>query len=121
MVAEEFYERGTNDMYPILTRILAKKPDLIDLGGSTPGDAATIFKQLYELGYKGEKAWTSGTNPSQILELCGREAAEGIWFTYGQDVEGANATPQTRAFAKRYRAKFHESLAISEITSYAML
>ncbi len=121
IVAEEFFERGTKDMYPFLTRVLAKKPDLIDMAVSAPGDGAVIVKQLYELGYKGAKAWTCGTNPAQIMKLCGAEAAEGLWFTYGQDLEGPNSTPETKAFAKRYQAKFNEVMSITEMTSYAMM
>ncbi len=108
-------------MYPFLTRVLAKKPDLIDMAVSAPGDGAVIVKQLYELGYKGAKAWTCGTNPAQIMKLCGPEAAEGLWFTYGQDLEGPNSTPETKAFAKRYQAKFNEVMSITEMTSHAMM
>ncbi|MCX5803803.1 MAG: ABC transporter substrate-binding protein [Proteobacteria bacterium] len=121
IVAEEFFERGTKDMYPFLTRILAKKPDLIDVAVTAPGDGAMIVKQLYELGYKGAKAWTCGTNPIQIIQLCGTEAAEGLWFAYGQDLEGPKSSPETRALAKRYMAKFNEPLAPHHVTSYAML
>lgn len=121
VVAEEFFERGTKDMYPFLTRILAKKPDLIDVGVTAPGDGAVIVKQLYELGYKGAKAWTCGTNPFQIIKLSGDEAAEGLWFAYGQDLEGPNSTPETRNLAKKYREQFNEPLAPHHVTSYAML
>jgi branched-chain amino acid transport system substrate-binding protein len=121
VVAEEFFERGTKDMYPFLTRILAKKPDLIDVAVTAPGDGAVIVKQLFELGYKGAKAWTCGTNPIQIIQLSGTEAAEGLWFAYGQDLEGPKSSPETRALAKRYMAKFNEPLAPHHVTSYAML
>jgi len=121
VVAQEFFERGTKDMYPFLTRILAKKPDLIDVGATTPGDGALIVKQLYELGYKGVKAWTCGTNPIEIIKLCGDEAAEGLLFAYGQDLNGPNSSPETRALSKRYMAKFKEPLAPHHVTSYAML
>ncbi len=121
IVAEELFERGTKDMYPFLTRILATKPDLIDVAVSAPGDGAVIVKQLYELGYKGAKAWTCGTNPPQIVQLCGAEAAEGLWFAYGQDLNGPNSTSETRALAKRYVEKFNEPLAPHALTSYAML
>jgi branched-chain amino acid transport system substrate-binding protein len=120
LIAQEFFERGTKDMYPFLTRILAKKPDLIDVAVSAPGDGALIVKQLYELGYKGAKAWTCGTNPIEIIRLCGAEAAEGLWFAYGQDLEGPNSSPETRALAKRYMEKFNEPLAPHHLTSYAM-
>lgn len=121
VVAEEFFERGAKDMYPFLTRILSKKPDLIDVAVSAPGDGAMIVKQLYELGYKGKRAWTCGTNPAQIIQLCGPEASEGLWFAYGQDLLGPNSTPETRELAKRYKYKFNEPLAPHHVTSYAML
>jgi len=120
LIAQEFFERGTKDMYPFLTKILAKKPDLIDVAVSAPGDGALIVKQLYELGYKGARAWTCGTNPIEIIRLCGAEAAEGLWFAYGQDLEGPNSSPETRALAKRYMEKFNEPLAPHHLTSYAM-
>lgn len=121
IVAEELFERGTKDMYPFLTRILATKPDLIDVAVSAPGDGSVIVKQLYELGYTGAKAWTCGTNPPQIVKLCGEEAAEGLLFAYGQDLNGPKSTPETRALAKRYMEKFKEPLAPHHVTSYAML
>jgi branched-chain amino acid transport system substrate-binding protein len=121
VIAQEFFERGTKDMYPFLTRILAKKPDLIDVAVTAPGDGALIVKQLYELGYKGAKAWTCGTNPIEIIKLCGNEAAEGLWFAYGQDLDGPSSSPETRALSKRYMAKFNEPLAPHHVTSYAML
>jgi branched-chain amino acid transport system substrate-binding protein len=120
LIAQEFFERGTKDMYPFLTRILAKKPDLIDVAVTAPGDGALIVKQLYELGYKGAKAWTCGTNPIEIIRLCGAEAAEGLWFAYGQDLNGNNSSPETRALARRYMEKFNEPLAPHHLTSYAM-
>ena len=120
LIAQEFFERGTKDMYPFLTRILAKKPDLIDVAVSAPGDGALIVKQLYELGYKGARAWTCGTNPIEIIRLCGAEAAEGLWFAYGQDLNGSNSSPETRALAKRYMEKFNEPLAPHHLTYYAM-
>jgi branched-chain amino acid transport system substrate-binding protein len=121
IVAEELFERGTKDMYPFLTRILATKPDLIDVAVSAPGDGSVIVKQLYELGYKGTTAWTCGTNPQQIVKLCGDEAAEGLLFAYGQDLSGPKSTPETRALAKRYLEKFKEPLSPHHVTSYAML
>jgi branched-chain amino acid transport system substrate-binding protein len=120
VVASEFFERGTKDMYPFLTRILAKKPDLIDVAVTAPGDGAVIVKQLFELGYKGAKAWTCGTNPTEIIKLCGPEGAEGLWFAYGQILDGPSSTPETRALAKRYFAKYNAVLAPHHVTSYAM-
>jgi branched-chain amino acid transport system substrate-binding protein len=121
LIAGEFFERGTKDMYPILTRILAKKPDLIDLGGTTPGDGAVIIKQLYELGYRGAKLWTSGTALARTIQLCGPESMEGLGSAYCLNIEGPNSTAETKAMVLRYRREFNEPCVDSYITSYAML
>src|SRR4051812_42922667 len=36
---EEYYQRGTTNFAPIVTRILAAKPDVVDTASSPPGDA----------------------------------------------------------------------------------
>ncbi len=122
LAAEEFFERGTKDMTPLLNRIIEKRPQLIELGVSSPGDGAIIVKQLHELGYKGAKAWTCGTSPHTVINICGPEAAEGLWCALFQDPAGSSSTPQTQALAKRYREKFNEDLSTAiYVTSYAML
>ena len=62
VVADEYYERGTKDFYPVLTKILAQKPDMIDVAAAPAGEAGLILKQAMELGFKGAKGWTAGTN-----------------------------------------------------------
>ena len=63
VVADEFYTRGTPDLTPVILRVLAKKPDMIDLGISSPGDTGIFLKQLGEAGYTGlhEQFWHGGT------------------------------------------------------------
>jgi branched-chain amino acid transport system substrate-binding protein len=39
VVANQLYERSLSDFSPILTKILAEKPELIDVGATTPGTA----------------------------------------------------------------------------------
>src|SRR3989454_6984200 len=62
VAADEYYERGTKDFYPILTKMLAAKPDMLDVAAAPPGEAGLILKQARELGFKGPKGWTAGVN-----------------------------------------------------------
>src|SRR3989442_105653 len=39
VIADEYYERGTKDFYPLLTKIIAKQPDMIDVAAAPPGQA----------------------------------------------------------------------------------
>lgn len=53
LVHEEVYAIPTEDFYPILTKLLAKKPDAIDCVGGVPPWFANIVNQSRELGFKG--------------------------------------------------------------------
>jgi branched-chain amino acid transport system substrate-binding protein len=53
VVHEEVYAIPTEDFYPILTKVLAKKPDAIDCVGGVPPWFASITNQARELGFKG--------------------------------------------------------------------
>jgi len=66
-----YYITGTQDFYPILTRLLAKEPDVIDYSGSSPGNVSLLTKQACELGFKGQ-FWNPSHAPlasmSQIVD-----------------------------------------------------
>ena len=46
IVAKETYVFGTTDFYPLLTRIVAKKPDAISLDATPAGDQLLMTKQV---------------------------------------------------------------------------
>lgn len=121
VVADEYYERGATDFYPLLTKILAKKPDLLDLAGSTPGEGGLILKQAFELGYRGAKVWTAGLDPARFIQVAGKEAAEGMWTALAMDLEGPHVAPTVNQFAKKYRAKYGEQASMIAVANYAGL
>lgn len=53
IVAEEFYPRSLTDFFPLITKIMAKKPDLIDFGVSSPGSSLLLTIATGELNYRG--------------------------------------------------------------------
>ena len=53
VVASEFFPAGTQDFYPMLTKILADDPDVVTTSGSQAGEIALMTKQMRELGYQG--------------------------------------------------------------------
>ncbi len=118
IVADEYFKRGTTDYYPLLTKIIAQNPDIIDLSGSPSGDGGLILKQLHEMGYKGKKSWVAGFHLSRFIKISGKEAAEGILLGFGADLEGKYATPEMRKVAKKYREKYNEPLSIIGASNY---
>ncbi|HVZ09901.1 ABC transporter substrate-binding protein [Rhodopila sp.] len=68
---EEYYQRGTTNFAPIVTRILAANPDVVDTASSPPGDAGVIVKQLRLAGFKGPIGRLGGPGTDEILRVSG--------------------------------------------------
>jgi branched-chain amino acid transport system substrate-binding protein len=75
-VAEDYFQRNTNDFYPVLTRILKNQPDLLAMSGGT-GDIALILKQARQMGYKGLAYSSAGHDADKLCKVAGKEYAEG--------------------------------------------
>ena len=78
-VANEYFKRGATDYYPVATRIVATKPDLIDFGATAGRDQGLLAKALRELGYKG-LITVHYANPAAFSQIAGAENAEGVLF-----------------------------------------
>ena len=68
---EEYYQRGTTNFAPIVTRILAGHPDVVDTASSPPGDAGVIVKQLRLAGFTGPIGRLGGAGTEEILRVSG--------------------------------------------------
>jgi branched-chain amino acid transport system substrate-binding protein len=79
IIAKEYFERGSKEFTPLLTRIIAKKPDLIETGYTDPTSSALLLKQARELGYKGVMLLIWGPDPKQVLKIAGPHA-EGAYL-----------------------------------------
>jgi branched-chain amino acid transport system substrate-binding protein len=67
----EFYQRGTTNFAPIITRVLASHPDVVDTASSAPGDAGVIVKQLRLAGFTGPIGRVGGPGTAEILRVSG--------------------------------------------------
>jgi branched-chain amino acid transport system substrate-binding protein len=105
VVAEEFYERATNDFYPLLTRIMGTKPDMIDNGVGPVSSSALLVKQAHELGYKGVHYMGNPVSPEVAIKVAGGEALEGA---YMPDMPLAQTAEQL-AFKEKVIARYGEA------------
>lgn len=98
----EFVERQAKDFAPVLTKILADPPDIIDTGPSSPATSGLIVRQARELGYKGQFVLMGGSGQREVLEAVGKEGAEGLVHLVFADP--ANKDYQTLAafYQKKY-------------------
>jgi branched-chain amino acid transport system substrate-binding protein len=100
--ATEFFERDRVDMVPLLTRMMAKGIDGIELNGISPATAGLIAKQARELGFKGLLIRSGGPATAEIVAVAGPKATEGM-IVYTQ-FDTANAA--VNAYAERYKTKY---------------
>jgi branched-chain amino acid transport system substrate-binding protein len=111
VVSMEFAALATNDFYPILTRILAQKPDAIEVGSMNPAGVGLIAKQSAELGWKGPLFNTGDTPIVDTLKIGGADNVVGRYFGTTPDYDSAVATPAERELSARYRKEFNEPLS----------
>lgn len=77
VLGSELFERAQKDFQPMLTKVIAQKPDIIELGGTSPSTAGLIIRQARELGYDKQFSKTGGAGPKDIVASAGAKAAEG--------------------------------------------
>lgn len=100
VIGSELFERAQKDFQPMLTRIISKKPDLIELGGTSPATAGLIIRQARELGYEKLFTKTGGAGPMEIVASAGAEAAEGTINMLYADPQNAGFQRISEAYKK---------------------
>jgi branched-chain amino acid transport system substrate-binding protein len=103
VIDTEFLERSATEFQSILTRVIALKPDVIDLGPTNSATDGLIVRQARELGYKNPFIVTGGNGAKGIADAAGNAVAEGIYHVLYADPNN----PAYKTLADRYRAKFH--------------
>lgn len=98
VVSSELFERSLKDFQPVLTRIIATKPDIIELGTTPPGTAGLVIRQARELGFKGQFVKIGGPGVPQIVAAAGKEFAEGLICYAAADV----TTPSYKNLETQY-------------------
>jgi branched-chain amino acid transport system substrate-binding protein len=66
----EWYQRGTMNFAPIVTRLMSQNPDAVEVGPMPPGEAGVLVRQMLEAGYKGTFA-RMGTGAEQLIKSAG--------------------------------------------------
>lgn len=79
---EEYYQRGTSNFAPIVTRIMNAKPESVDLASSPPGDAGIIVKQLRQAGFEGPIGRLGGPGYGEISRVAGGDEVLKDFYWY---------------------------------------
>jgi branched-chain amino acid transport system substrate-binding protein len=109
VVRSDFYAAGTTEFQPAAQRLVAIKPDIIDLASPPPSVVGAVFKELSVLGYKGIKLATDAT---------GGAAAEGVYMGAAMTFDGPSATEHQRKLNAEAKPLIGESLSIATNPCY---
>lgn len=101
ILAVEYYHPTTIDFYPIMTKVLANKPEIIDFTVASGSDVGLALRSAKQLGFKGLTLQGSQGDPATIISTAGKENAEDHYFMGGGSDE-ALATPAMASFIKEY-------------------
>jgi branched-chain amino acid transport system substrate-binding protein len=101
-VGNEYFKRGSTDMYPVATRMVGLNADLIDFGGTIGRDQGLAVKALRELGYKGHID-IGYSDAKSFIDIAGPDAAEGtILF----DTLAEAQTPEQKELVEWWLKKY---------------
>jgi branched-chain amino acid transport system substrate-binding protein len=82
VVGENIFDIATTDFAPIVTSLLAKKPDIVCFDTSWPDYVNLICEQLYQQGYKGKMISCTLDNYPAILEKTSKDFLEGFIYQF---------------------------------------
>jgi ABC-type branched-subunit amino acid transport system substrate-binding protein len=100
VVAREVFKMPTDDFYPILTKVLAQKPDSIELLSSILPFAKGVIEQARELGFTGPiTSIAHVADVNQLKNALNPKYAYDL-FLAGPDVMSPKMPPMIREYAK---------------------
>jgi branched-chain amino acid transport system substrate-binding protein len=102
IVGTELFERSTKNFQPFVTRIMAQKPDLIELDTTPPGTAGLIIRQAREMGYQGRFSKIGGPGVPEIVDAAGKDFAEGTIVYVAADTNNPKYQELEEAYAEIY-------------------
>ncbi len=114
----DIYQNDTRDFTPVLTPIVALKPDLLVLSGVNPANAPLLIRAARELGFEGLIS-TETAQDAKVLEEGAGEYANGFISVGGASTPEI-ASDAMKEFVDRYTKMFGEYNDKSNTKVYAL-
>lgn len=95
----------TQDFSPIITKVLASKPEAIAFANGWPQATGSMLKIIRDMGFKGPVFGCNYDDPYQIMEIAGKEASTDF-FIHQIDLDSPDMTPMIKEIKKRAEAKY---------------
>jgi len=108
IVAEEYFDAGTTDFTPQLSKIKAANPDVIFVVANIR-DAANILKQAHEIGLYKQFSMLGGVTSEEFLQLAGDDAIGLVHVSY---FEPTSKRPAAQEFVQKFVQKWNRMPAM---------
>ncbi|MCC6028613.1 MAG: ABC transporter substrate-binding protein [Candidatus Korarchaeum sp.] len=108
IVAEEYFDAGTTDFTPQLSKIKAANPDVIFVVANIR-DAANILKQAHEIGLYKQFSMLGGVTSEEFLKLAGDDALGLVHVSY---FEPTSKRPVAQEFVQKFVQKWNRTPAM---------
>jgi branched-chain amino acid transport system substrate-binding protein len=95
----------TQDYSPIITKVLAAKPDAIAFANGWPQATGSMLKVIREMGFNGPVFGCNYDDAYQIMEIAGKSASTDF-FIHQIDLDSPDMTPMIKEIKKRAMATY---------------
>lgn len=99
------YDPTTTDFAPLVTAMLATKPDIIDMGAAPPGDSPMIIKLARDMGFKGPMVTLTRIIWDLARQLAGTGTLEGV-ISAVPEWDDPKLPKECTEFYQRYLQKY---------------
>jgi branched-chain amino acid transport system substrate-binding protein len=99
----DFYERGSKEFSPLITRMMAAGIDGFDMNFNAPGEAGLMLRQARQIGFDKQIFQMGGPSVPEIIEVAGKQA-EGFVSYEMFDFDAPTAQPFVKAYGAKYGA-----------------
>ena len=100
------------DFYPVWTKLLEQRPDVVDIGLNLPVTAAANVRQGRELGFKGPIISPLPIEPNAFLRMVGKDLAT-EFFCSGFNQPSPQDPPMMREIASFWKQKYGKPFDLS--------
>jgi branched-chain amino acid transport system substrate-binding protein len=109
----EYYTPGTIDFSSVVMKVLREKPEVLNLDTGPAEDQGALIKAARQLGFKGPIMGDVAMDPVRIMEVAGKEYAEGYFYpAMSLDPTSPYALPAHKEMWDKCVAKYGEKKAL---------
>lgn len=105
VAATEKWAHTIEDFTPVITKVLASKPDAIAFANGWPQATGSMLKIAREMGFKGPIFGGNYDDAYQIKEIAGKEASTNF-FIHQVDLDSPEMTPMIKEIVKMAKAEY---------------